>query len=188
MPYHDMLKITLNRSFDNALRTLSTAQWDPTAMIVMAVIFGIIGLILVAWFIVTLNAIRDGIDRTSKALWKIANKDSKDPEPEEKTEDTGTVESTSEAKPAEKKKEELLNSVDKERLKTIELVRDLKVFAVTRKEIERNGEKAYILELRISSDGIEPAKTKTVDINQNEYTKLELDKAYTREELKLNSK
>ncbi len=167
------------------MTTLSAAQWDPTAMIVMAVIFGIIGLIVVAWFVVTLNAIRDGIDRTSKALWKIANKDSKEPEPEEKEEN---AESALEEKPAEKKKEELLNSVDKERLKTIELMRDLKVFAVTRKEIERNGEKAYILELRISSDGIEPAKTKTVGINQNEYTKLELDKAYTREELKLNSK
>ncbi len=144
-------------------------------LIALYVISAIIGIILLVWFIITLNAIKRGIEEGNRALWKIAKK--------------GENEST--AAKTEEKVEEfegLLSTADREKLKLVEHMRGLNIFAVTKKEIERNGEKAYRLELRISSDGVEPAKIKTVDIDPNQYTKLELGKAYSREELELNSK
>ena len=147
-------------------------------MIALYVISAIIGIILLVWFIITLNAIRRGIEEGNKVLWKIAKKG--------ESENKSTAEKTTEEKAEEF--DGLLSTVDRENLKAIEAVHDLKIFAVTKKEIEKNGEKAYRLELRISSDGIEPPKIKTADIDPDQYTKLELDKTYTREELELNSK
>ncbi len=44
-------------------------------IIALTVIGALVGLILLAWFVITMNAIRNGIEDTSKALWKIARKD-----------------------------------------------------------------------------------------------------------------
>ncbi len=120
-----------------------------------------------------MNAIRHGIEESNKALWNIAKSIKEKEEVEEKN------------NTSEEEESGLLNNSEKAKLKTVESTSDIKVFAVTRREIVNGKDKVYRIDLQIRPDGIEPMKILKTEINANQFKKLELDRKYTREELEL---
>ncbi len=142
-------------------------------MIALYVISAIIGLCILIWFIITLNAIRHGIEESNKALWNIAKSIKEKEEVEEKN------------NTSEEEESGLLNNSEKAKLKTVKSTSDIKVFAVTRREIVNGKDKVYRIDLQIRPDGIEPMKILKAEINADQFKKLELDRKYTKEELEL---
>jgi len=143
-------------------------------MIALYAIAGLVVVIILIWFIMTLNSIDKGIRNIGEALWKMAKK-------------TGN-ESDDSTTPEEPTREEeyvgLLKPSEREKLKAIESMRDLKIFWVIRRETENDGNKTYKLDLSIRPEGVSP---RIIDrgIRAYDFTKLVLDKKYTRRELGL---
>ena len=143
-------------------------------MIALYVVLAIVAVSLLIWFVMTLNSIDRGIGRIGDALWKMAGKT------RDEMEDSATLVETT-------KEEEyvgLLKPSEREKLKAIENIGDLKIFWVIRREIENDGNKLYKLDLSIRPDGV-AQRIMNRDIRACDFTKLEIDKKYTREELKL---
>lgn len=143
-------------------------------MIALYAIAGLVAVIILIWFVMTLTSIDKGIGRIGDALWKMAGKT------RDETEDSAT--------PEEPTKEEeyvgLLKPSERERLKEFENIGDLKIFWVIRREIENDGNKLYKLDLSIRPDGV-AQRIMYRDIRACDFTKLEVDKKYTRQELGL---
>lgn len=142
-------------------------------MIALYAIAGLVAVIILIWFVMTLTSIDKGIRNIGDALWKMA----------------GTFKDASDDSLAVKEaaKEEyvgLLKPSEREKLKAIENIGDLKIFWVIRREIENDGNKLYKLDLSIRPDGV-AQRIMNRDIRACDFTKLEIDKKYTREELKL---
>lgn len=143
-------------------------------MIALYAIAGLVAVVLLVWFVFTLNSIDKGIRSIGDALWKMADIC------ENVSDDSATPE-----KPT--KKEEyvgLLKPSEREKLKAIENIGDLKIFWVIRREIENDGNKLYKLDLSIRPDGV-AQRIMDRDIRACDFTKLEVDKKYTRQELGL---
>lgn len=167
------------------------------AMIALYIISAIIGLCILVWFIITLNGIRSGIDDIGESLRKIAWKEEQptDADASKLTEDEKKIvqefrkqkkeDRIAKAFPREEENNGLLNSSEKAKLKTAESSNGIKVFAVTRRETENGRKKTYRLDLQTSPDGTEPAMVFKAEINPDQFTKLEPDRKYTREELEL---
>lgn len=143
-------------------------------MIALYAIAGLVAVIILIWFVMTLNSIDKGIRNIGDALWKMARKTRNE------SEDSAT--------PEEPTREEeyvgLLKPSEREKLKLTESMGDLKIFWVIRREIENDGNKTCRLDLSIRPDGVAP-RIIGRGIRASEFTKLEVDKKYTRQELGL---
>ena len=143
-------------------------------MIALYVIVPLVMIFFLVWFVFTLNSIDRGIRNIGDALWKMAGKIGNG------SEDSATL--------VEPTKEEeyvgLLKPSEREKLKAIENIGDLKIFWVIRREIENDGNKLYKLDLSIRPDGV-AQRIMNRDIRACDFTKLEADKKYTRQELGL---
>lgn len=143
-------------------------------MIALYVVLAIVAVSLLIWFVMTLNSMDKGIRNIGEALWKMADIC------ENVSDDSATPE-----KPT--KEEEyvgLLKPSEREKLKAIENIGDLKIFWVIRREIENDGNKLYKLDLSIRPDGV-AQRIMDRNIRACDFIKLEVDKKYTRQELGL---
>lgn len=142
-------------------------------MIALYVVLAIVAVSLLIWFVMTLNSMDKGIRNIGEALWKMAKT-------RNESEDSAT--------PEEPTKEEeyvgLLKPSEREKLKAIENIGDLKIFWIIRREIENDGNKIYKLDLSTRPDGV-AQRIMNRDIRACDFIKLEVDKKYTRQELGL---
>lgn len=145
-------------------------------MIALYAIAGLVAVIILVWFVMTLNSIDRGIKNIGDALWKMAKK--KCSKEEIRQEEKDIPEKQQETTPSK----ELTTREERSFLKVIEYCDKVRIYSVTKMKSEGDDKHRYKLVLKTSLKKPEPI-IKFID--DGSFTKLDVDREYTREELGL---
>lgn len=141
-------------------------------MIALYVIAGLVAVVLLVWFVFTLNSIDKGIRSIGDALWKMAKTRKDVPE---------AIEEIPQKK-ADVPLKQLITEEERSFLKDTEYYDVVKIYAVTKKKNEVDTDHLYKLVLQTK---LTKPRFIAKIIDDNDFAKLELDREYTREELGL---
>lgn len=142
-------------------------------MIALYAIAGLVAVIILIWFVFTLNSIDRGIRNIGDALWKMAKMRKDAPE--------ATEEIPQEKADAPQK--QLITGEERKFLKDIEYYDVVRIYAVTKKKNEIDTDK-HLYKLVLQTKLTKPCFV-TKFIDDNDFANLELDRVYTRKELDL---
>lgn len=142
-------------------------------MIALYAIAGLVAVIILIWFVFTLNSIDRGIRNIGDALWKMAKMRKDAPE--------ATEEIPQEKADAPQK--QLITGEERKFLKDIEYYDVVRIYAVTKKKNEIDTDK-HLYKLVLQTKLTKPCFV-TKFIDDNDFANLELDREYTRRELGL---
>lgn len=142
-------------------------------MIALYVVLAIVAVSLLIWFIMTMNSIDRGIRNIGDALWKMARTIKDAPEATEEIQQ----------EKADVPHKQLITEEERKFLKDIEYYDVVRIYAVTKKKNEIDTDK-HLYKLVLQTKLTKPCFV-TKFIDDNDFTKLEADKKYTRQELGL---
>lgn len=142
-------------------------------MIALYAIAGLVAVIILIWFVMTLASINKGIWNMGDALWKMAKMRKDAPE--------ATEEIPQEKADAPQK--QLITGEERKFLKDIEYYDVVRIYAVTKKKNEIDTDK-HLYKLVLQTKLTKP-RFVTKFIDDNDFANLELDRVYTRKELDL---